>query len=139
MPNAKWAEVHMDLFCVIGSFGWAYTIMNCPSCGILHCRCHCHCLLWTVLLSTCLIIETSYHACICKNAPSICTWNIWSMWHTFLKWQPFCFFFLYFASPSNMDRLSAFIIGTVMHLFWGYIHRRNYVSVANILKVMNFF
>ena len=43
-----------------------------------------------------------------------------------------------FASPPNMVRLRAFINGTVMHLLWGYLHRRNYASVANILKVENF-
>ena len=36
----------------------AYTVMNCPSCGVLH---HCR-HLWTILLATDLITETSYLA-----------------------------------------------------------------------------
>ena len=47
-------------------------------------------------------------------------------------------FFSLFASPHNMVRLRAFVIGTVMHLFLGYIHRRMNASVANILEVMIF-
>ena len=47
----------------IGSFGWAYTIVNCPSCVVGTCW-HRHCCLWTVLLHTGLITETSY-ACTC--------------------------------------------------------------------------
>ena len=50
----------------------AYTIVNClVMCHHWHHWC-CH--LWTVLLSTGLIIETSYFAHICTCAPSICTW-----------------------------------------------------------------
>ena len=46
--------------------------------------------------------------------------------------------FSLFASPPNMVRLRAFIIGTVMHLFWGYPHRRKCMSLSSILQVMNF-
>ena len=44
-----------------------------------------------------------------------------------------------FGSPVNMIKLRAFIFGTVMHLYWGYLQRRSYTSINNILKVMNFF
>lgn len=37
-----------------------------------------------------------------------------------------------------MVRLKAFIIGTVMHLFWGYPNRRNYAFATNILKGYEF-
>ena len=37
-----------------------------------------------------------------------------------------------------MVKLRAFIFGTVMHLFWGYLQGRNYACINNILKVMNF-
>ena len=37
-----------------------------------------------------------------------------------------------------MVKLRAFIFGTVMHLYWGYLQGRNYASINNILKVMNF-
>ena len=37
-----------------------------------------------------------------------------------------------------MVKLRAFIFGSVMHLYWGYLQGRNYASVNNILKVMNF-
>ena len=43
-----------------------------------------------------------------------------------------------FGSPVNMIKLRAFIFGTVMHLYWGYPLGRNYRSINNILKVMNF-
>ena len=38
-----------------------------------------------------------------------------------------------------MVKLRAFIFDTVMHLYWGYLQERNYASIDNILKVMNFF
>ena len=38
-----------------------------------------------------------------------------------------------------MIKLRAFIFGTVMHLYWGYPQGRNYTSINNILKGMNFF
>ena len=37
-----------------------------------------------------------------------------------------------------MIKLRAFIFGTVMHLYWAYPQGRNYTSINNILKVMNF-
>ena len=37
-----------------------------------------------------------------------------------------------------MVKLTAFIFGTVMHLYWGYTQGRNYEFIYNILKVMNF-
>ena len=36
-----------------------------------------------------------------------------------------------------MIKLRTFIPGTVMHLYWGYPQRRNYMSINNILKVVN--
>ena len=53
------------------------------------CRCHRHRCLCTSLPVTGLIIGASYLTNICSYAPSICTWNIKSMWHIFFKWQPF--------------------------------------------------
>ena len=38
-----------------------------------------------------------------------------------------------------MVKLRAFIFGTVMHLYWGYLQGRNYACINNILEVMNFF
>ena len=37
-----------------------------------------------------------------------------------------------------MVKLRAFIFGTVMHLYWGHLWGRNYISIDNILRVMNF-
>ena len=37
-----------------------------------------------------------------------------------------------------MVTLRAFLFGSIMHLFWSYIHRRNYVTVSNILEIINF-
>ena len=45
--------------------------------------------------------------------------------------------FLY-GSPVYMVKLRAFLFDTVMHLYWGYLQGRNYASINNILKVMNF-
>ena len=36
-----------------------------------------------------------------------------------------------------MVKLRAFIFGTVMHLYWGYLQGRNYASINNIHKVTN--
>ena len=38
-----------------------------------------------------------------------------------------------------MVKLRALIFGTVRHQYWGYLQGRNYASVNNILKVMDFF
>ena len=46
--------------------------------------------------------------------------------------------FLLCGSPVYMVKLRAFIFGTVMHRYWGYPQGRKYVSIYNILKVMNF-
>ena len=57
-----------------------------------HCQCHQHHMhqhLCTAIPVTALIIETSYLIDICTYAPSLCTWNIKSMWHVFFKCQPF--------------------------------------------------
>ena len=37
-----------------------------------------------------------------------------------------------------MVKLRAFIFDTIMHLYWGYLQGRNYASINNVLKVMNF-
>ena len=36
-----------------------------------------------------------------------------------------------------MIKLRAFIFGSVVDLYWGYTHRRNYETVDNILKIIN--
>ena len=43
--------------------------------------------------------------------------------------------FSLFAPPANMVSLGAFVFGTIIHLFWGYPHRRNCALVTNIHKV----
>ena len=73
------AFFHQNVF--FGSFGLStkepYTIMNCPSCVILHhwhrhwCRCLC-----TPPPGTGLDIETSYLIHVCTCVPHICTSNI---------------------------------------------------------------
>ena len=42
------------------------------------------------------------------------------------------------GSPDHMVKFRAFIFGTVIHLWRGYSHRRNYSIVDNILKIINF-
>ena len=37
-----------------------------------------------------------------------------------------------------MVKLGAFIFGTVMHQYWDYPQGRNYASIDDILKVMDF-
>ena len=90
---------------------WAYAIVICPwfiwhtcqwafayhdlsvMCCCHHhwCCCHHHhwCHLCTAVPVTALITEMLYLADITIYIPSICTWNIGSMWCIFLKWQPF--------------------------------------------------
>ena len=64
------------------------------------CHCHCHwchhchhhhwsCCLCTAVPVTPLLRETLYLTNTCIYTPSICTWNIESIWHILLKWQPF--------------------------------------------------
>ena len=68
---------------IFGSFGLStkepYTIMNCPSCIILHCwcwhQCWCQCLC-TPPLGTGLDTEMSYLVHIWTYVPHICTSNI---------------------------------------------------------------
>ena len=44
-----------------------------------------------------------------------------------------------FGSIANMVKLRAFKFVSVVHLYWGYKHRRNYEAVEdNILKMMIF-
>ena len=106
----------------------ALSIMWCCHCWCLHHHWH----LCTALLVTALIIETFYLANICSYIPNICTWNIRSIWCIFFKWQSFEQISLY-GSPVYIVKLRAFIFGSVMHLYWGYLQERNYVSVNNIL------
>ena len=60
------------------------------------------------------------------------------MTYIFFKWQPIYQISLC-GSPVDIVKLRAFIFGSVMHLYWGYPQQRNYVSINNIHKVMNFF
>ena len=48
----------------------------------------------------------------------------------------FVIFFMY--PPAHIVNIRAFRFVTVMHLYWGYPHRRNCATVVNILKVMGF-
>ena len=80
--------------------------------------------------STALIIETSYLTDICIYAPSLCTWNIKSMWHVIFKRKPFYQISLC-ASPVYMVKLRAFIFGIVMHSYWGY-HKKEIMHLSII-------
>ena len=51
------------------------------------------------------------------------------------EWQPFYLISLC-GSPDYMIKLRAFIFGSVVDLYWGYTHTRNYASVHNILKII---
>ena len=42
------------------------------------------------------------------------------------------------GSPDYMVRLTAFIFGSDMHLYWGYTHTWNYAAVENIFEIINF-
>ena len=43
-----------------------------------------------------------------------------------------------YDSHVYMVKLRAFIFGSVMYIYWGYPQVRNYASLDNILKIMNF-
>ena len=42
------------------------------------------------------------------------------------------------GSPDDMVYLRAIIFGSVMHLYWGHTHTRNYAVVDNILEMIKF-
>ena len=42
------------------------------------------------------------------------------------------------GSSVYIFKLRAFIFGSVMHLYWGYIQERNYVTTDYIFKIRNF-
>ena len=88
LPFYRQPNVISELWLIWYKCHTAYTVMNCLSC------CHCH--LWTVLLATSLIIETSFFGTYMhKYGPTyVCTWNIRSIRHNCVKWQP-CFLFYY--------------------------------------------
>ena len=48
-------------------------------------------------------------------------------------------FFSLCASPAFIVKCRVFILGIVMHLYWGYTYRRNYSTVASILKLFQMF
>ena len=50
------------------------------------------------------------------------------------KWQPFWQNSLCYTL-DNIVKLRAFIFGSVMYLYWGYMVKRNYVDLDNILKI----
>ena len=58
------------------------------------------------------------------------------MQYVFFKWQPFWLISLS-GTPDNIVKLRAFIFVSVMYLYWSYTHRRNYVDLNNILKMIN--
>ena len=97
--NVQWQVVHVKTSLCVSWWAnmlWflAHLVMslcNHALSGVWCCCWHCLCLccLCTAVLVTALIIETSYPANICINTPSICTWNIMSMWCIFFKQQPF--------------------------------------------------
>ena len=93
----KWAALFEISKIIIVQF-LAHLVMSlCTHALSVVCRCRCRRHLchrrpchWhqrrrlcTALPVTALIIETSYLANICSYTPSICTWNIRSMWHIF--------------------------------------------------------
>ena len=89
-----------------------------------HWRCCWHwcCHLWTVLLATGLITETSYLGHLCTYVPSTCMWIIKPIQRVFFKWQPFYLISLC-GSHDNMVKLRAFIFGSCMHMYRDYTHK----------------
>ena len=103
LQNYQWYEPQWAsmwwctaVYCMVfGSFG------NEPmqSCSVRRCRRRRR-RLCTALPVTGLITEASYLTNICSYGPSICTWNIKSMWHIFLNGGHFSKF-LYLALLST--------------------------------------
>ena len=94
------------------------------------CRCHWHRHLCTTLPVTGLIIEASYLTSICSYAPSICTWNIKSMWHIFFKWRPFSKF-LYLALLSIWLNLEPSYLAQLC-TYTGATHREEIIDLSII-------
>ena len=87
--------------------------------------------LCTAVLVTALIIETSYPANICINTPSICTWNIMSMWCIFLNGSHFSKF-LYLALLSTWLSLESSYLPQ-LSTYTGATHRGWIVHLSIIL------
>ena len=99
---------------------------------VCHCRRHwCqHQHLCTALPVTGLIIEASYLTNICSYAPSICTWNIKSMWHIFLNGGHFSKF-LYLALLSTWLNLEPSYLAQLC-TYTGATHREEIIHLSII-------
>ena len=86
-------------------------------------RCHCcfSIIVWADRLSTYMIIDVSYLTQKLTYTPSLAFPKISSLWPIFLKWWP-CLLFSLCDSPANIVKHRAFNFGTIMHLYWSYIH-----------------
>ena len=113
--------------------------MNCPLCVVIVVILDCHHPhLWTVVLATGLIIETSHLAHICTYTPSIYKWISKWMQPLFLKWQPFQWS-SFCGSPDYLVKLGAFIFGSVVYLYWGHRHTKKIIYLWRIsLKLLIF-
>ena len=92
-------------------------------------RCH-HRRLCTALPVTGLIIKASYLTNICSYAPSICTWNIKSMWCIFLNGGHFSKF-LYLALLSTWLNLEPSYLAQLC-TYTGATHREEIIHLSII-------
>ena len=87
----------------------ACTIMSCPLFVVVVWKWYCRAFVSSIVLTTDLIIETSYFAHLCTYALNIWAWNIRSM-------QPFLLFTT-IACPAKMVDLKAFIFDRDVHSY----------------------
>ena len=109
---------HLTFIGSLHTYQWAYVIMICLSCVMCHCHCcwhHCDhhwCHLCTAIPLRTLITETLYLAIRCTYIPSICIWNIGSIWIIFLKlWIFLKIYILHFLAHIHTKDIN-FTFGT---------------------------
>ena len=96
----------------------------------------CHCWHWcwhlcTALPVTGLIIEASYLTNICSYAPSICTWNIKSMWGIYFLNGGHFSKFLYLALLSTWLNLEPSYLAQLC-TYTGATHREEIIHLSII-------
>ena len=107
--------------------------------SVVWCCCLCwhQCHLCTALPVTALIIETSYLANISIHIPSICTWNVKSIWHVFLNGSRFSKF-LYVALQSMWLNLEPSYLAQLC-TYTGATYREEIMNLSIIFLKWRFF
>ena len=122
------------------NFSFISTDVNLTSCWLTWHKCQRayvimnYLTLLSVLMTTYLIVETSYLAHVCTYGPRKCTWNVKSIWHNFLMIAIFplpcnCLSCLYDWSQSlHMDVLWYKAQGETFFICWITLHKLKFLD-----------